>query len=102
MKKELCIVWLALLLVVGISSMASGSGGYLDQFNARYGTTGTKLDTCTLCHSAVPARNSYGAAFGNNGHNFATIESLDSDGVELFSGYQKVFWRGILICSRWV
>ena len=80
MKKSISITSIILALVVGISSMASGSDGYLSQFNTRYGTTGTKLDSCTLCHSTIPALNSYGTAFKNKGHNFATIEPLDSDG----------------------
>jgi len=60
--------------------MAFGKDSYLSQFNTRYGTTGTKLDTCTLCHSTIPALNPYGTAFKNKSHNFVTIEPLDSDG----------------------
>jgi hypothetical protein len=80
MKKSICITSIIFALVVGISSIASGKDSYLNQFNTRYGTTGTKLNSCTLCHSTTPALNSYGAAFKNNSHNFATIEPLDSDG----------------------
>jgi hypothetical protein len=79
MKKSICITSIIFALVVGISSMAAGKDGYMPLFNTRYGTTGTRLDSCTLCHSTTPALNSYGAAYGNNDRNFATIEPLDSD-----------------------
>jgi hypothetical protein len=45
-----------------------------------------------LCHNVIPgntARNSYGAAFEANAHNFATIEPLDSDG-DTFSNITEI------------
>ncbi len=76
--KKLGIVAIVLLSLV-IPAFALSS--YLDSFNAKYKTTGTKLDTCILCHtsSSGGARNSYGIDFGNNAHNFTTIEPKDSD-----------------------
>ena len=92
MKKNICITSIIFALVIGVSSMASGKDGYLPLFNTRYGTAGTKLDKCTVCHSTIPACNSYGAAYGNNGHNFPTIEPLDSDG-DGFSNIDEITAR---------
>lgn len=77
-------VTLGLLLVfavalVGVPEVVAKSS-YLSDFNAMYGTANTRLDTCDTCH--VPgskALNPYGTDYGNNGHNFATIEPFDSD-----------------------
>ncbi|MCX5770055.1 MAG: PASTA domain-containing protein [Candidatus Hydrogenedentes bacterium] len=41
---------------------------------------GTRLDSCSLCHTTVPTRNPYGTALENAGLNFDSIENLDSDG----------------------
>lgn len=56
---------------------------YLTNFNSKYGTATTRLNTCGLCHinpAGGGSRNSYGTSFENNGHNFTKIEPLDSDG----------------------
>ena len=75
----------ALLMVISTSAMAVSS--YLTQFNTRYGTSATVLNSCIICHqtaSGSPSspRNSYGIAFDtpSNAHNFPAIEQLDSDG----------------------
>lgn len=54
---------------------------FLNVFVATYpATTGSKLNSCQLCHTAaMPARNSYGIDYGSHGHNFQAIEQLDSD-----------------------
>ena len=65
---------------------------YLTDFNSKYGTAATRLNTCSVCHidpNGGGTRNSYGSDFENNGHNFATIESLDSDG-DGFSNIQEI------------
>ncbi|MBS1245262.1 MAG: hypothetical protein H6R41_1799, partial [Deltaproteobacteria bacterium] len=76
----------ALAIVVGFLVASVGQvhakPSYLSSFNSTYGTSGTNLDTCNLCH---PGGNtgqftSYGNAYKNNNHSFASIESLDSDG----------------------
>ncbi len=70
--------------ILAIGGAAFGVSGYLSDFNARYGTTGTSLDTCNLCHTGTPRTasnlNAYGTAYMNSGYNFAAIESVDSDG----------------------
>lgn len=54
----------------------------LSQFNTEYGTAGTRLDTCGLCHNDFSSgtRNPYGLDYKNNGFNFSVIELMDSDG----------------------
>ncbi|HEY5998103.1 MAG TPA: hypothetical protein VI078_02225 [bacterium] len=61
---------------------ASASGGYLTQFEGTYpAAKGSRIDTCTLCHTGVPSpRNAYGAAFAAAGHSFTAINGADSDG----------------------
>ena len=67
-----------------LSSPAQSTPDYLSQFNAKYQTTGSKLDSCMTCHdSPSPSKealNPYGTDFGANNHDFAAIEGKDSDG----------------------
>ena len=53
-------------------------------FASQYpGVSGSRLDSCILCHVNGPSagpRNAYGAAYANNGHSFTAIEGMDSDG----------------------
>ena len=79
--------WIAtLVMVAGILAMFGGQAhavsGYLASFNSQYGTSGTALNTCTLCHTSPSggSRNPYGSAYGNAGHSFTSIANLDSDG----------------------
>lgn len=66
---------------------APDNPGYLAAANSKYpGISGTQLDSCTLCHTAIPNLNPYGTAFANiptHGANpnqaFVDIELLDSD-----------------------
>lgn len=85
--KILFFVLALALMLVSIDAFAVSS--YLSQFNTRYGTSGTVLNSCFLCHtmnangSRSNNRNSYGSAWSNAGGSataFGTIESLDSDG----------------------
>jgi mono/diheme cytochrome c family protein len=78
----------AFLMSVGTDTVAAKSS-FLGDFNTRYGTAGSVLDSCSTCHSAIPSLNSYGTAWKNNGKNFAGIESLDSDG-DSFTNLQEI------------
>jgi hypothetical protein len=72
---------LALLLLAQGSALATPN--FKTLFNNKYGTAGTVLDTCTLCHTSVPARNPYGDDFFNAGANLAALDAIaniDSDG----------------------
>lgn len=74
---------MTLLLVVAALPLAGATPDYLSQFNAKYGTAGTKLDNCSTCHTGTPNAaniNPYAADFAGNNHDFAAIEGLDSDG----------------------
>ncbi|WDT70516.1 MAG: JDVT-CTERM domain-containing protein [Candidatus Manganitrophus sp.] len=66
----------------------------LNLFNTNYGTAGTRLNTCTLCHTASPPTlNPYGSAYKAEGRNnpasFGTIESSDSDG-DLWTNLEEI------------
>jgi hypothetical protein len=73
-------------LILGVSGIVFATNGYKTQFNTRYGTTGSAIDQCILCHGANPGTlsnlsgNPYGVELQNNGINFAAAEPLDSDG----------------------
>jgi len=79
--KKLSKVLLVLALIAFAAGTAHALPGYLSSFNSTYGTSATVLNTCTLCHGpSGPPNNPYGSAYSSNGHNFANIASLDSDG----------------------
>ena len=72
-----------LMAVFGILTLSSGTAlavsSYLNSFNSQYGSSGTTLDSCNLCHTSVPSLNGYGDDYAG-GYNFTNIEGLDSDG----------------------
>jgi hypothetical protein len=72
MRRKIWVILFLTFVAAWSSTDAYGTGNYLSQFNTRYSTTGTALDTCITCHTTPPALNSYGSAFAA-GHNFATI-----------------------------
>jgi hypothetical protein len=83
MKKKVLEVLFTIILLVGVFGTAHTLSSYLSQFNTRYGTAGSALNQCMLCHTSninPSALNPYGTAFLGSGHNFAAIETLDSDG----------------------
>jgi hypothetical protein len=96
-KTKYAIIGLLLMAVVLTSTQAvTAISYYKGEFNAKYGTSGTRLDTCGICH-VNPAgggpRNLYGAAFqsesvhsSNPALAFSNIEPLDSDG----DGYSNI------------
>ncbi|MGB7970518.1 MAG: choice-of-anchor U domain-containing protein [Candidatus Deferrimicrobiaceae bacterium] len=84
---SLAVMVIAVVLAVGGTAYAVS--GYLNTFNSTYGTAGTRLDTCVLCHPSGTggARNSFGSDFASGGHNFnAALEALDSDGDGILNG----------------
>jgi hypothetical protein len=71
-----------LALLLGGATTLYAYSSYLTQFNTTYGTAGTALASCGVCHIATGGGGpltGYGTDFLNNGTNFAAIESLDSD-----------------------
>lgn len=87
-KRKFLTAAMAALVVTVSALSAFAVGSYLTTFNSTYGTTGTKLNTCNLCHPGgdTGQLNLYGSAYAANGHNFAAIESLDSDGDGFTNG----------------
>lgn len=65
-------------------SPAESKPEYLSEFNSRYKTAGSHLDTCSTCHASTsPSKenlNPYGNDFGAANHDFGAIEGKDSDG----------------------
>lgn len=84
--------FLVLLFMTMMACMAPSSGhatsSYMSSFNSRYGTSGTRLNSCSTCHDgSPPATNYYGDDFFNQldlgrptATAFANIEPIDSDG----------------------
>lgn len=76
------------IIVLALASAAWARNTYLSSFNGQYGTSGTKLDSCSTCHEASFNRNAYGSDFekalGVSGATQSTalvaIEAMDSDG----------------------
>ncbi|HEV3364530.1 MAG TPA: hypothetical protein VG795_10415 [Acidimicrobiia bacterium] len=66
------------------SPPASSTPEHHNAFNERYGTTGSKLDSCLTCHQTQAASkenlNPYGTDFAGAAHDFGAIEGKDSDG----------------------
>lgn len=78
--KRLFSIFFVMTLLLTSYAIAHADSGYMTSFNSRYGTAGTAIATCSVCHTTAPSCNSYGNAFKNNANNYATIEPLDSDG----------------------
>jgi hypothetical protein len=78
MKRLLSILSVLTLVLVGYT-VAYATNGYMTSFNSKYGTAGTAIGNCSVCHTTAPSCNSYGNAFKNNARNYATIEPMDSD-----------------------
>jgi hypothetical protein len=66
------------------SPPAQSTPDHLNAFNDKYGTTGSKLDSCVTCHRSQAASadnlNPYGTDFAGANHDFGAIEAKDSDG----------------------
>jgi len=77
----------AVISAVGFSflvSPAQSTPEFLSQFNARYKTQGSRLDSCLTCHTTQSGGaenlNPYGKDFAAANHDFGAIEPKDSDG----------------------
>ncbi len=81
----LTAVFTAAVLAVPGTSLAVDT--YLPGFRTAYpAATGSRVDSCSLCHSSVPSRNTYGAAWRTAGRNYAAIDGADSDGDGFTNG----------------
>ncbi len=62
---------------------AEATSSIKSQFNQRYGTQGSRLDTCKTCHTTANDAehlNPYGRDLASRNVDFAAVEPLDSDG----------------------
>src|SRR4029453_9122779 len=81
MRNVLKTATLSFLAAFPIARPVHAGVEYLANFETTYpAAAGSKIDSCGLCHTAVPQLNPYGTAFASAGHMFAPIEGLDSDG----------------------
>ena len=84
---------LAGLLIAVQPTKVQALSSYLTLAVAKYpAITNTSLNSCSLCHTSVPAINPYGAAFQSHGDNtaaFPAIKSINSDG-DGFTNLQEI------------
>ena len=91
--RKMASTWIGVLgIVAGALAMSGGEANaksaYLTSFNSQYGSSGTALDTCNVCHGSggTSTWNPYGQAIRSLGSSVAiltritNVESLDSDG----------------------
>lgn len=86
--KTIVAIGLSLSGLVALSSVALAKSSDLAAFNTTYGTEGTRLDTCDVCHGSSFALNGYGQDYrdalnangGNESAALTAIAELDSDG----------------------
>ncbi len=77
-----------LIAILFAAGTAQARNAYLSAFNTKYGTAGTRLDTCNTCHGSTTSTwNPYGTnvkaqitAGASIDAALATVEPLDSDG----------------------
>jgi hypothetical protein len=88
MKKRFGILAVGLVCAASLApGLAGAKEPFLAKFNAKYGTAGTSLDTCSVCHTSPPSLNPYGKAFKTAwksglkpGKAMGAIQAKDSDG----------------------
>jgi hypothetical protein len=65
-------------------SPAQSTPEHLSEFNAKYKTSGSRLDGCQTCHtSSSPSKenlNPYATDYATADHDFGAVEGKDSDG----------------------
>ncbi len=69
---------LGAVVLFSLSTQCWASKSYLQQFKSTYSKY--PAGTCKTCHGTLPQLNPYGLEFQSKGHDFLTIEPLDSDG----------------------
>ncbi|MBA4373755.1 MAG: hypothetical protein C0402_12960 [Thermodesulfovibrio sp.] len=79
MNRKYLVILLTVAFVIGAFGNAFAVSSYLSSFSSTYPASTSDSFSCSLCHTSVPSRNPYGAAYGS-GHNFSAIANLDSDG----------------------
>ena len=79
--KIITVLLLAMILLVSAPTVSAKMSD-MEDFNQKYDTGDTKLDSCDTCHGVqdIGSINPYGEAYGEYGENLASIEAFDSDG----------------------
>lgn len=68
-------------VILATAEPAAAKPEYTPLFEAAYpAASGSRIDTCSLCHTTVPSRNSYGTAWRNAARSFTAVNGADSDG----------------------
>lgn len=82
-KTIFIITLLTVVALIGLPE-ALASPGYLSVFNSKYNTSGTRLNTCNVCHTTGANLNLYGMDISNQTgtteQRLTNIEMFDSDG----------------------
>jgi len=89
MNRNVNYLALVLLLIITAPGMALAKSGYLTSFKSTYpAAAASRIDNCQLCHTTNSggSRNGYGTAYAGANHQFAPIESSDSDS----DGYSNI------------
>jgi hypothetical protein len=76
-------IFAALALVLLAQGSALAVSNFMTLFNNKYGTSGTVLNDCSVCHAPIPVLNPYGEDFINAGGGDAALDAIanvDSDG----------------------
>ncbi|MBP7960379.1 MAG: hypothetical protein KBG20_04985 [Caldilineaceae bacterium] len=68
-----------LALIQSPTTVQAKSSYLSSMMNTYPALASTKLNSCQVCHTSIPTLNPYGQAYKDNGHNFPSIELLDSD-----------------------
>ncbi len=95
-RKVACIFFLGFAMTAGIFGVAYAYSRFLEDFNVKYLTKGSSLDSCITCHvTSEPevngALNPYGVDFRNFGSDFDAfdlIQHRDSDGDGYSNKYE--------------
>lgn len=89
--------YLAIMIAAICTASAHAKNEYLFAAGLFYPEiTSTQLYNCSLCHSSGDNRNPFGMDFGASGHNFQSIEDIDSDsdGFSNIVEIEALTWPG--------
>lgn len=98
MKRRFGVVAAVLAIAAAaVPGMANAKTRYLTAFNNRYGTAGTRLNRCAVCHTAtMPGLNPYGRAVRNKlsagrtiGQALYAVQPYDSD-LDTFTNIREI------------
>ena len=100
-KRSPIITILIISLVLGggifllnrVITASAASSDYALMLGTYPNLSGSRIDSCSLCHTSAPLLNAYGAAYKalgrGNANSFHMIEALDSDG-DGFTNIQEI------------